>query len=269
MGEKFSKKKDLADFVTKYSGMNVRENDVKPIIKMGFADEDLNPTLPKNLISLEKLIGLGKKEEEIRKYFTSKISSKPTNYTIDAAKMLKIIDENGNLIDIDTKKKEIESNVIEKLKPSLPDPITNQTQLTIQQQIIKLLVDSFEKIDEETDDLKKRIILGRIEEGSKIPPVVEPGKPQSRLCPNCGKPLKDHTPEELAECKKATKPEPPVITEEIVLEFCKEVLTDQKLIREELEQKFVENTKFGLGTQHVWFPMITKFMMNGQISLTL
>ena len=69
--------------------------------------------------------------------------------------------------------------------------------------------------------------------------------------------------------QKNTKPEPPVITEEIVLEFCKEVLTDQKLIREELEQKFVENTKFGLGTKHVWFPMITKFMMNGQISLTL
>ena len=42
-----------------------------------------------------------------------------------------------------------------------------------------------------------------------------------------------------------------------------------ELIREELEQKFVENTKFGLGTKHVWFPMITKFMMNGQISLTL
>ena len=36
-----------------------------------------------------------------------------------------------------------------------------------------------------------------------------------------------------------------------------------------VSQKFVENAKFGLGTKHVWFPMITKFMMNGKISLTL
>ena len=121
MGKNFTKKKELANFVTTHTGVSVRENDTNSIIKMGFADEDLNPRLPKNLISLEELINLGKTQDEIKKCFTSQISPKSANYTINAAKMLKIIDENGNLIDIASKKEEIENEIIPQLKSSLPE----------------------------------------------------------------------------------------------------------------------------------------------------
>ena len=75
------------------------------------------------------------------------------------------------------------------------------TRYTIHE-IIILLKNSFEKIDDESNDLRKRVILGYIEErGLKLlEQSVSPQPIVEKLCPNCGEPLDDHSDEELEKC---------------------------------------------------------------------
>ena len=156
--------------------------------------------------------------------------------------------------------------------------------LTTAQQITKLLLDLFEKIDDETNDLKKRVILGHIEEYGKVilkqgsapepePPEPPEPQPEPALCSNCDRPIKDHSAEERQKCNITTptpQPQPSsVITEESVLEFCKELLTDKKLTISEIKEKFEENAEFGIKNRTVWWPIITNAVMNDKISLIL
>jgi len=114
IGETFQKKVELRDLAKEITNLNIKENNINEIIRLGFSDEDLNPLIPRNLESLQNLIQIGKTRDEILTFF-----SKP--YTFEAAKLLNIIDDNGKLINFENLKKQIEENLIQKIKEVLPE----------------------------------------------------------------------------------------------------------------------------------------------------
>jgi len=292
IGDEFSKKKDLAEFTSTYTNLNIKENAVAPVIKSGFADEDLHVTIPRNLKSLKKLIDLGKSLDDVKPNFANKnnevkkrknLAEDPANYTIDAAIMLKIIDESGNLINVDNRKKEIgekieEAQVEEKISDENGNIITDEDKFSIQQKICKLVMDSFNKIDDVTDDLKKLIVLGFIEECiENLSKGPTPPLPPIFKCDICEQEFPDKellNKHKLEEHKINPPPPPPPepedpITEESVLEFYNTCMTEPpyKLTKDELMKKFQDNPKFGSDPvqQQKWWFVITKLQARNKI----
>ncbi len=254
IGETLQKKADLKNLAKGISNLNIQENNVNEIILLGFCNEELQPSIPRNLVSLKNLIELGKTSDEILTFF-----SKP--FTFEAAKLLNIIDDDGKLVNFENLKKEIEDDYIQKMKDVLPEDTTT---LSVNQKIIKLLVDAFEKIDEITNYLKKVIVLGYIREQSEK--SLEDLSVDSTFSESDASTTESDASATDVRDTAVNNEKSEEITLNMLLDVCNDVLKDGKLTLNELRKRISMKPRFEDETK--WVTKIYALIRSSKISLS-
>ncbi len=238
------------------------------IKSLGFTDDESNAFVPKNLKSLKILIDSKGTDEliddnTIIEYFGNE-------YTLNAAKLLGIINENNKLYDIESLKEKISVELIEKINSALPD---NSEVLSDNLQVLKLLKESFEKIDDEIDYFKKVIVLQFIlEQGHKS--LADLGSDIQPTSPNNTETEEDVDDNDASEGvnenyekmnrEKDTEIE---LTQEHIIKTCKEVLSKKKLKLSELKNEI--SKKPGFTNQNLWVSSLLSLIRDGTILLTV
>jgi len=266
IGEKL-KQTELTEIAKEFTNKRIQSSFVNEIKTFDFADEELNTRIPRSFYALKNLIRSDKSDEEILQHFTNKEKLSTTPYAVQAAEMLKIIDEDKKLINVESLKQEISDDLIEKLKSALP---TNTQTLSVTQRIIKLLIDSFKKIDEENNYFKKVIVLGFIKEQA-VKSLEDLSNTQS------SKPEEEQKGEGTREEGEGTREEGEgtreeeknsiIINSDTVLEVCQEILKEKKLPLKELKKKI--KVIPGFEDQSKWVPMIFQLIHDQKILLSV
>ena len=257
VGQKF-KKDEWLSWGKRLSGKIIRDDVFKQMKTLGFVDDEYNAFVPKNLKSLKTLIDSKEidaiiTDNEINEYFGN-------NFTLNAAKLLGIVNEKNHLNNFDFLKDKISSELIEKIKDALPE---NSVSLSYNLEILKLINDAFKKIDEEIDYIKKIIVLQFIlEQGRRslndLGSDDEPSSPKS--------PQDTETTDTETTDTETTDTEIEITTEKIV-EVCKEVLKEKKLPLSDLKKEI--SKKPGFADQSKWVRTLFALVRDGTILLTV
>ena len=262
------KKDEWLNWGKRLSGKIIREDIFKQIKTLGFTDDEYNAFIPKNLKSLKTLIELKNigetiTNDEIKEYFGN-------DYTLNAAKILGIINEENKLYDVDSLKEKISNEIIEKINDVLPK---DSKSLSFNLQTLRLLKDAFEKIDGENEYIKKIIVLQFIlEQGRKS--LIDLGSDgQHTLTENEAGEEKDDEVIEEKDDEVIEEKDDEVIENEIeltnekIIKTCNEVLRGKKLRLDELKEEM--SKKQGFADRSKWASNLLTLIRDGTILLTV
>jgi hypothetical protein len=273
------KRIDLVSLAKQISHSQITNPVVNDVITFGFADEEFNTFIPRNLKSIKNLIDLNKTYLEITTHFSK-------SFALDAARELGIvdvIDNNYQLNSIDFLKNEISEELLDKISSALSE---DSTKYSINETILKLLKDAFEKIDDEDNYFKKIIILNFIKEQSiksledlssnslhdeKFEDDSETTQHEDDSETTQHEDDSETTQhEDDSETTQHEDDSETIVTEidiDSVLKICREILTGNKLTISELKKEISE--KRGFEDPSKWVTLIFELIHTEKLMLTI
>ena len=257
VNQKF-KKNDWLTWGKRLSGKIIQDKIFNQIKILGFTNDDHDAIVPRNLKSLKILIESKNTDEkitndEIKEYFGN-------TYALDAARLLGIVDEKNQIINTEFIKEKISDELIDKINAVLAE---NSETLSDNLQILKLFKNAFEKIDSENDYFKKIIVLQFIlNQGQKS--LIDLGS-DVNVSPTKNTADEESADEESADEESAD--EEIELTQEKIIETCKQVLHGRKLKLSDLRQEIVK--KPGFADQSKWVNTLLGLVRDGTILLAV
>ena len=272
------KKDEWLSWGKRLSEKTIREDIFKQIKTLGFTDDEYNAFVPKNLKSLKTLIDSKEIDEiitddEMNESFGNK-------YTLNAAKLLGIVNEKNHLNNVDSLKEKISGGIIEEIKSVLPK---NSDSLSSNLQILKLINDAFEKIDTENNYFKKIVVLQFIlDRGRKSLNDLEddtqstsPSSTQYTETSDTETSDTETSDTETSDTETSdtetsdteTSDTEIEITNEKIITACKEVLKDKKILLSDLKKEI--SKKPGFENQSKWVGKLFNLIRDGPILLTV
>jgi hypothetical protein len=254
------KRTDLMALAKQISSLSITQPVINDTITFGFADEEFNAFIPRNLKSLKNLIDLKKSETEISTYFSK-------SYTIDTAKQLGIVNDVCELNNVDSIKKEISNKLFDDISSVLPK---NSNAYSTNETILKLLKDAFEKIDEENNFFKKIVILNFIKE--QAIKSLEDISGNSSHEDDVSSETPSQTEDDVSsETPSQTEDDSDTITTAIdadsVLKICQEILIGRKLTLNELKKEISE--KRGFEDPSKWATLLFELIHTQKLMLAI